>query len=915
METPAEAVEANRIWRFGAAELDERTLELRVRGETVALEPKPMEVLFHLLRHAGEVVTKDELAEACWPRRVLSDSVLTKAVSRLRDVLDDQDQAIIRTVHGYGYRLVAQVSVTAATSLVPAPPKLGLKPGDHPPMRPQWSLVERLGSGRSGEVWLARHDKTREPRVYKFPLDVAALTSLKREITLSRLLGESGSGRMARVLDWNLEQEPYFIESEYASGGNLMQWAERQGGLQRVPSELRVELAAQIAETLAAAHAVGVLHKDLKPANVLVDVTEGAPRIKLSDFGSGGVLDPERLEALGITRLGFTRTLAAGDASRGTPLYLAPEVLGGQPATVQADIYALGVILFQLVVGDFRRPLSPGWEQDIADEMLREDIAEAAAGNRLRRLGDAALLARRLRSLDERRAQRAREREEQSQAEAALRALERMQLRRRWMQATMAALIGGTVVSLALFLDARRARDQAARAAAASEAVAEFLGTDLFANLSHDLFDGGEGGKRPPGEWTVQQLLDAASGQIGKRFSGQPEVAQRIHAALGGAYFSLESYDAARPHYERARELATAQDGPGSVAALRAAEKLLVLDYAGGRLATTLAGYAQALADGEAALGEHHAEVLTMRRHLSWAYQATGDWPQALVLAERSLELLGAQESADPVAVAAAQRNLGNVYKDLGRYAEAEAAFRRALESHSAAPGNDELSRAYIRLGQLQALTGLGRYAEALSEITAIEPVFRRWEPEGASITATLTLPLLRGMALLEQGQAQQAVEILAAVESADPLESDPDSCLYSEQLALAYLRARRPADALAAMQRALRRLESARRLDHPWSLRIRVGMADILRELGRADEAWAVLQAAGPRAAEKLPAAHPILAERKRVEGLLHLAQGRGDEARAALDEARKNLLAIYGAQHWRTHRVDADLARLQPA
>jgi eukaryotic-like serine/threonine-protein kinase len=646
MEAAVAAGGGNRLWQFGGAELDERTLELRVRGEPTALEPKPLEVLFHLLHHAGEVVTKDELAEACWPRRVLSESVLTKTISRLREVLQDDDQSIIRTVHGYGYRLVAAVNVVAAHSAPPAAPRLGFKAGDHPPLRPLWSLVERLGSGRSGEAWLARHDKTREQRVYKFPLDVAALTSLKREITLSRLLGEAGSSRVARILDWNLEQEPYFIESEYASGGNLMQWAEREGGLDRILLPDRIELAAQIAETLASAHAVGVLHKDLKPANVLVDLNSGRPQIKLADFGSGGVLDPERLDALGITRLGFTRTLAAGEASSGTPLYLAPEVLAGQPATVQADIYALGVMLYQLVVGDFRKPLAPGWELDIDDEVLREDIAEAAAGNRQRRLADASALAQRLHTLDDRRMERARQRQEQAQAEEARRVLERMRLRRRWMLATMAALVCGTTLSLGLFLDARRARDEAARAAAASRAVAEFLSTDLFANISAE--------QRPPREWTVEQLLNAASGQIDKRFAGQPDVAQRIHASMGGAYFTLEDGVAARRHFQSAHALALREQGPGSQAALQAAEKLLLLDYADGRLRERLPEYERALAAGEQALGTQHAEVQVMRRYLSWAYQLSGDWQKAHDSARLIFEAAHAAEPQQPAALAAA---------------------------------------------------------------------------------------------------------------------------------------------------------------------------------------------------------------------------------------------------------------------
>ena len=88
-------------------------------------------------------------------------------------------------------------------------------------------------------------------------------------------------------------------------------------------------------------------------------------------------MEPARLGALGITNLGFTQTMTAeAGALTGTLMYLPPEVLAGQTPTASADVYALGVMLYQLLAGDFRKPLSPGWEADIADPLLREDIAE-----------------------------------------------------------------------------------------------------------------------------------------------------------------------------------------------------------------------------------------------------------------------------------------------------------------------------------------------------------------------------------------------------------------------------------------------------------------------------------------------------------------------------------------------------------
>ncbi|HSW12167.1 MAG TPA: adenylate/guanylate cyclase domain-containing protein [Solimonas sp.] len=98
------------VWNFGNAHFDEASLVLALAGAPVELERKPLEVLRYLLRHAGDLVTKDELCVAIWPGRIPSETVVAKSISRLREVLQDDSQSIIKTVHGYGYRFVAEIT-------------------------------------------------------------------------------------------------------------------------------------------------------------------------------------------------------------------------------------------------------------------------------------------------------------------------------------------------------------------------------------------------------------------------------------------------------------------------------------------------------------------------------------------------------------------------------------------------------------------------------------------------------------------------------------------------------------------------------------------------------------------------------------------------------------------------------------
>lgn len=340
-----------------------------------------------------------------------------------------------------------------------------------------WVLEEKLGEGGFGEVWLGRHKTTKERRVFKFCFRADRVRSLKREVTLFRVMKErlGEHPHIAGVQDVYLEEPPFYLTMEYVSGRDLKTWCEANGGIGAIPLETRLEIVAQVADALQAAHDAGVIHRDVKPSNILVaaDVSrrlalsseaaseESAAlspaqlqvQAKLTDFGIGQVVSEEALA--GLTRMGFTQTMLGSSSQGGTQMYVAPELIAGKPASTRSDIYSLGVVLYQMIVGDFSRPLTTDWARAISDSLLRDDLYDCFAGNPQVRFRSAAELARRLHAMPQRRIDLENQRTRQL-------ALERAAYRRGVARtAGVAALIIAAFAALALFAfkektDARR---------------------------------------------------------------------------------------------------------------------------------------------------------------------------------------------------------------------------------------------------------------------------------------------------------------------------------------------------------------------------------------------------------------------------------------------------------------------------
>src|SRR5947208_6984766 len=132
---------SGRVWHFAEFEFDESSRELRANGVTVELESKPLEVLYQLLLHAGEVVTKEELLESVWPGVTVVEGSLATAVSKLRKVFGEDGPPVVVTVPRTGYRLGVPVECRRVAAPVR---ELGFQIGDAAPGRDQWRFVRKL---------------------------------------------------------------------------------------------------------------------------------------------------------------------------------------------------------------------------------------------------------------------------------------------------------------------------------------------------------------------------------------------------------------------------------------------------------------------------------------------------------------------------------------------------------------------------------------------------------------------------------------------------------------------------------------------------------------------------------------------------------------------------------------------------
>lgn len=632
---------------------------------------------------------------------------------------------------------------------------LGWRPatGQGIPKRPNWRLERKLGEGGFGEVWLARQQNTGFQRVFKFCFDPERVRSLKHELALFQLIRDALGERpdIARLLDVQLDSPPYYLESEFTDGGNLLDWAETQGGLAEVDLGIRLEIVAKVADAMAAAHSVYVLHHDIKPKNILIETGGSAPQPRLADFGIGMISNRFQLKRHSITMTG----LGSESSEAGSLMYMPPESLAGKPFTRQGDIYALGVLLYQLVVADTDRPVGFGWERDVDDEILRQDIAACVDQDPDRRLGNAWDLADRIRRHDERRDELLKSRRRRRMARVGS-----------LVTAVLVVLLTVVVVYSLQVIESNAQLDLAhARAHRAERFGKELL---KLVNL-HQPEDS---------PYTVLEILDAtvATTIDWDNLKDEPLERALVYDMLGDVYNTLGYPEPARKFLRGAVELR----GPVSGADPR---QLLSAIFAWAKLLHKLQEYEEGEKAYRDALGLCEAEGSSdfcagVKDSYARLLIETKQYDKAKTYA---LDAIDAMDNDDP-RLSNSLTNLATIHQNLEEHDKALELFKRALEVRRAQNGDRHATT-------LSAVNNLATFLYTVDKFTEAEAHFRHgWETAQESLVESnaLIYSLSGGLGacLTERGAFSEAEpQLLESYRKLKLLQGD--NSLYADRIRL----------------------------------------------------------------------------------------------------------------------------------
>ena len=818
-----------------------------------------------------------------------------------------------------------------------------------------YTLERPLGQGGMGSVWLARRSDGRyEGSVAIKLLNLALLDAqggerFRREGTA---LASLAHPNIARLADAGVTEDGQpFLVLEHVEGREIDVYCDDE----RLSPERRIALFLQVLGAVAHAHASLIVHRDLKPSNILV-TADGT--VKLLDFGIAKLVsaDASADAPRTVTGVGWM-----------TPEYAAPEQVLGDPITTATDVYATGVLLYELLAG--RHPTGEG---SSAAEHLRAVVetepprlSTAATGAEVR--GTSLDRMRRLYAGDldniVGKALKKRPEERYASVEAFGDDLRRYlrhepvrarpdSLRYRASKFVRRNRIGiavGAIAAVALVAAVareRQLRGRAEREAGKAVAVEQFL---LSVFGAADPF-------APPqanaGDLTARALLDRGAKRIDTALTAQPEVRAELRNALGRVYGNLGLYDASAAQLRRSLAERRALHGARHPEVARAMDQLGVVLIRQGRLDeadTLLRGALDQRrrlhgnrSDATAESVEHLADLLLNRNDFNAAEplyrealairrELHGDGDTTVATTQLDLaELLVAKGTYDTAAtlyreaLAIRLRTLGETHpltgsaiqglakaeEHLGRYDEAERQYRRALASQRKALGDAHPSTSGLLNSLGQMLFKMGRSAEAeslLRESLALNRAMFGENHETVSGNVGNLALIVR-----ERGDLDEAERLLRQALAIDRAiyGREHTNVAYDLNELAVVLRLKGRSDlAVPILREALAQNRRLAGEKFRGTIAVQVQLGRALRETGLLAEAEQLLRDALARLDAKNEDSQLIVIPAQVTLGRTLTEMRRAAEALPLLESAYEMSRARLGPDHWRTAETQLGL------
>ena len=706
----------------------------------------------------------------------------------------------------------------------------------------RYRVVRLLGEGGMGMVFEAEQDHPRRVVALKvIKPGFATVETLRRFQHESDALGRLQHPGIAQIYEAGTADsghglQPYFA-MELIHGCALHEYAETH----RLNARDRLALMAKICDAVDHAHQRGVVHRDLKPGNILVDDT-GQP--KILDFGVARVTesDTQRTRQTGLGQL------------IGTLAYMSPEQVSGDPLALdsRSDVYALGVILYELLAGKLpynidRKPLPEAVgiireEEPAALSSIqgsyRGDIdtvvAKALEKDKTRRYASAADLAADIRRYLADQPITARP------ASAAYQ-LRKFARRHKALVAGTAAvfvvLAAGVVVSTWEAVRARNAERAAKAQEETAQAVNNFLRNDLLAQASADIQSGPN--TKPDPDLKVRTALDRAAAGITGKFDRQPEVEASIRETIGGTYEDLGLYAEATKQLERALEMYRRVLGADNPKTLKIVSRLGRTAYLQTKFAQAEALLSQALAAQRRVLGPEHPDTLYSMFNLGAVYESLGRYAQADALLTQTLEISRRVLGPEHLTTLAAMNSLAIDYGWEGKSAQAERLLLQTMEIERRVLGAEHPNT-------LLTTNNLATQYLQNSDFVQAEPIFRQVLEAQTRVLGSEHHDTL--MTMINLATVDQALGMFAKSETlfAKTLEIQrrvlgPEHRLTIQcgiNLSAVYEQLGKHAQAEALQSQTLSRAIHALGPEHPDTLLSMDDLADIFTSEGRYAEA-----------------------------------------------------------------------------